>query len=393
MCDKIGRVAVIGMGTMGSDISLLFALYDFEVVVNDISRSVLDNLERKHRQTLDELHKLGLTQKKYETVKEKITVARKLEDIKDVDFVLEAVNEDLTVKRNLFAHLDKLPLEVVLATNTSFLRVSDIAKGLKGAKRIGLMHFSNPPILSPLVEVVKGEETSEETLKTIAEVAKRIGKTPVILRKDMNGAVLNRILGGLGSDAFLAIQRGEVTPEELDASMKAAGFPVGFAEVADMIGLDIILSVNKTLSNVYGASPNPTLKFLEDMVKEGRLGKKSGRGFYDWTKGHPIIDTKLAGKYDVMRIIANGVNAAFGVIKDEVADPKTIDTVMKLGSSSQMGICEIADLIGLDKLLEVLKRLYKEYGLEIYKPCPMFEEYVKRGWTGRVAGRGLYEYQ
>lgn len=222
MADKINRVAVIGAGTMGSDFSLLFAFSDFDVVVNDISQAALDRLAEKQKRTMDELHALGVTRKEFETVREKITVATKLEDVKDVDFVLEAVKEDLSIKRKLFKELDNtLPQEVVLATNTSSLRVSDIAKGLKGADRIGLMHFSNPPILSPLVEVMKGEQTSEETLKTIAGVAEKIGKTPVTLEKDMNGAVLNRVLEGLSKDALWAIQRGEVTPEELDASFRA----------------------------------------------------------------------------------------------------------------------------------------------------------------------------
>lgn len=392
MADKISRVAVIGMGTMGSDISLLFALSDFEVVVNDISQTVLDKQEEKQRKKMDELRTLGVTNKDYETVREKITVARKLEDVKDVDYVFEAVKEDLNVKRKLFRELDKLPLEVVLATNTSVLRVSDIAKGLKEAERIGLMHFSNPPILSPLVEVVKGEKTSEETQKVIIAVAEKIGKTPVVLRKDVNGAVLNRLLGGLGSDALWAIQRGEVTPEELDASLRATGFPIGVAESMDMIGLDIVLDASRILRKAYGERANFPEKLLEEMVNNGRLGRKSGKGFYDWSKASPVIDTKLAGKYDVMRLLAKAANEAFRLIRDEVADPKTIDTVAKLGFMTQTGICELADAVGLDKLIDILKRMYTEYGMELYKPCPLFDEYVNNGWVGVAARRGFHKY-
>ncbi|MEM3586785.1 MAG: 3-hydroxyacyl-CoA dehydrogenase [Candidatus Jordarchaeaceae archaeon] len=392
MVNKVNRVAIIGAGTMGADFALLFALYNFEVVVNDISQAVLDKLEEKHKKTMTELRTLGLTKKEYETVREKITATNRLEDIKNVDFVLEAINENLDSKRKLFKELDKLPMDVVLATNTSVLRVTDIARGLKGAERIGLMHFSNPPILSPLVEVVKGEKTSEETLKIISEVAKKIGKTPVVLRKDMNGAVLNRILTGLSGDALWAIQRGELTPEEIDASLKALGLPIGLAESMDIIGIDIILAANRILREAYGARVDFPEKLLERMVREGRLGRKSGRGFYDWSKAPPVIDTKLAGKYDVMRMFAKAANEAFWIIKDGVADHETIDTVVKLGIMSQMGMCELADNIGLDKLISVLKRLHTEYGMEIYKPCPLFEEYVKNGWTGKAAGRGFYKY-
>jgi enoyl-CoA hydratase/3-hydroxyacyl-CoA dehydrogenase len=377
---------------MGSDLSLLFALSDFDVVVNDISKAALDKLEEKQRKTMDGLHTLGLTQKEFETVREKITVARKLEDVKDVDFVLEAVKEDLNVKRKLFAYLDKLPPEVVLATNTSTLRVSDIAQGLKGAERVGLMHFSNPPIPSPLAEVMKGEKTSEETLKTIAEVAEKIGRTPVILTKDMNGAVLNRVIGSFGDDAMWTIQRGEITPEELDASFRAAGLPTGFAEALDQIGLDVVLDASRIMRKAYGKRAEFPEKLLVAMVKEGRLGKKSGRGFYDWSKGPPVIDTKLAGKYDIMRVFANAANEAFWLMKDDMADPKTIDTITKLGFMSPFGMCELADSMGLDKLIETLKKLYTEYEMELYKPCPLFEEYVKKGWTGKAAGRGFLKY-
>jgi enoyl-CoA hydratase/3-hydroxyacyl-CoA dehydrogenase len=393
MADRVTRVAVIGVGTMGSDLSLLFALSDFNVVVNDISPAALDKLEEKQRSTMDELHTLGLTNKEYETVREKITVAHKLEDIKDVDFVLEAVKEDLDVKRKLFAYLDKLPREVVLATNTSSLRVSDIARGLKGADRIALMHFSNPPILSPLAEVMKGEKTSEKTLRIVSGVAESIGRTPVVLRKEMNGAILNRILLNINNDALWALQSKELTQAELDASFRSIGWQMGVTGTLDQIGLDVALDVGVILAGVYGLRVAVPKSPLPKMVREGKLGKKSGIGFYDWSKGPPVIDKKLAGKYDTMRVFANAANEAFWIIRDEMADPKTIDTITKLGfRSSKFGVCEIADSIGLDKLREILKNLYTKYGLEMYKTCPLFDEYVKNGWTGKAAGRGFYTY-
>ncbi|MGQ9722474.1 MAG: 3-hydroxyacyl-CoA dehydrogenase [Candidatus Jordarchaeum sp.] len=392
MASEIKRVAVIGAGTMGSDLSLLFALYDFDVIVYDKSKTALNNLDEKQKNTIEELRQMDLTKKSFEDVQDKITIADKLENVKDVGFILEAVAEDLDVKRKLFAELDKLPREVVFATNTSSLRVTDIAKGLKGGDRIGGMHFSNPPILSLMVEVVKGEKTSEETLQVISDVAERIGRKPVVLRKDVNGFVNNRILMGAGNETLWAIYRGEVTPEELDASLRAIGFPMGFAEANDIIGADIVLAVSKHFVEAYGKRFQPPPGLLESMVKEGRLGKKSGKGFFDWSKGSPEIDMSLAGKYDVNRAIAGAANEAFWVIDDEVADPKTIDEIIKLGFRSPVGICELADAMGLDNLLNTLKRLYQEYEIEVYKPCPLFEEYVKKGWTGKATGRGFYKY-
>ncbi|MEM2959727.1 MAG: 3-hydroxyacyl-CoA dehydrogenase [Candidatus Jordarchaeaceae archaeon] len=392
MVAEVERAAVIGAGTMGSDLSLLFALYDIDVVVTDKSKAVLDVLPEKQKRTMSELRQMGITQKSYDEVRGKIVIAPSLKEVKDVDFVLEAVAEDLQVKRKVFAELDKLPRSVVLATNTSSLTVTDIAKGLKGAERIGGMHFSNPPILSQLAEVVKGEKTSEETLNAISKVAEKIGRVPVMVKKDVPGFVNNRILVGAGLETLWAIHRGEVTPQELDASLRAIGFPMGFAEAVDIIGVDIILALGKHFVKAYGKRFQPPPGLFESMAREGRLGKKSGKGFYDWSKGPPVIDMSLAGKYDVNRAIAGAANEAFWIIKEEVADPETIDKIVKLGFRSPVGICELADAMGLDNLLNTMKRLLQEYGLEIYKPCPLFEEYVKKGWTGKAAGRGFYKY-
>ncbi|MEM2830577.1 MAG: 3-hydroxyacyl-CoA dehydrogenase, partial [Candidatus Jordarchaeales archaeon] len=315
-----------------------------------------------------------------------------LEDVKDVDFVFEAVSENLELKRMLFSMLDGLPESVVLATNTSSLSVTEIAEGLRGAGRVGGMHFSNPPILMPLVEVVKGRETSEETLRVIARVAEKLGKTPVVVKKDMRGFVLNRILMAAGAEGLWAISRGEVTPEELDASLKAMGFPIGFAEAVDIIGVDIVAAVGRNFREAYGDRFLLPVGLLEEMVGKGKLGKKTGKGFYDWSGGAPQIGGKPSETYNVMRVVAAAANEAFWIIEDEVADPETIDKVAKLGMMSPVGLCELADAIGLDVLASLLNEMYGKYGLELYKPCPLLEEYVKRGWIGKNAGRGFHKY-
>jgi len=228
------------------------------VIVYDKSGAALDSLADRQKRSLEEARQAGVDVKDFEAIRDRISVARSLEDVGEVDFVLEAIAEDLEAKRKLFAELDRLPRETVLATNTSSLRVTDIAEGLEGAERVGGMHFSNPPILSPLVEVVKGEKTSEDTLTAIAEVAEK--------------------------ETMWTFQRGEVTPEELDASLRAIGFPMGFAEAADIIGIDIALAVSRTFREAYGKRFDFPEGFMERMIAEGRLGKKSGRGFYDWSE-------------------------------------------------------------------------------------------------------------
>lgn len=378
---------------MGSDLSLLLAFADFDVIVIDRSKEALDRLGDKQRASMDEIRAAGITQETYEDVEKRITTTTNLADIKDVDFVLEAVAEDLDAKRKVFKKLDKkLPMRVIFATNTSSIRTTDIAKGLKGAKRLGGMHFSNPPIQSPLVEVVKGEKTTEETLRAIFWVAEKIGKTPVVLRKDVNGMVLDRILMSAGTEALWAIHKKEVTPEEIEVRHRLIGFPVGFPIGADLVGLDIMLAMSKNYRRVYGERFRVPEKMLEARIKEGKLGKKSGQGFFDWSKGNPVIDMKLEGKYDATRTIAVTTNEAFWLLRDKVADAETINKIVMLGFRSLVGIGELADAIGLDKLLDILKERYKKTGLEVYKPCPLLVEYVNKGWTGKAAGRGFYTY-
>lgn len=389
---EVSSVAVIGAGTMGSDVSLLFALSGCEVVVEDVSKKALRLLENKYRSNVEVLRRISMTKEDFESVWERVSVTTKLEDVRDVDFVFEAVSEDLEVKRKLFGVLDGLPGNVVLATNTSSLSVTEIAEGLRGAKRIGGMHFSNPPIFMPLVEVVKGRETSEETLGVIARMAERLGKTPVVLRKDMRGFVLNRILMAAGAEGLWAISRGEVTPEELDASLKAMGFPIGFAEAVDNIGVDIVMAVGRHFREVYGDRFLLPVGLLEEMAEEGRLGKKTGRGFYEWSSGAPQVGGKPSESYDVMRVVAAAANEAFWIINDGVADPEIIDKVAKLGMMSPVGVCELADAVGLDVVANLLNELYGRYGLELYKPCPLLKEYVVRGWRGKNAGRGFHNY-
>ncbi|MEM1658431.1 MAG: 3-hydroxyacyl-CoA dehydrogenase [Candidatus Jordarchaeales archaeon] len=389
---EVGRVAVIGAGTMGSDVSFLFALSGCEVVVNDVSERALNKLRAKFEKNIEELRREDVVKEDVETVWERVTTTTNLDDVKDVDFVFEAVNEDLELKRKVFRRLDELPRSVVLATNTSSLTVTEIAEGLRGAERVGGMHFSNPPIIMPLVEVVKGRETSEETLEVISRVAERLGKTPVIVRIDMRGFILNRILLSAGAEGLWAISRGEAAAEELDGSIKAMGFPIGLAEAVDIIGVDIVMAVGRNLREAYGDRFMLPMSMLEEMARKGRLGKKAGAGFYDWSEGKPRISEGIQGAYDVTRIVAVAANEAFWIMSDGVAEPETIDRVVKLGMLSPVGICELADALGLDTLAKTLHEVYKKYGLELYRLCPLFEDYVKHGRKGRSVGKGFYEY-
>ncbi|MFX1239214.1 MAG: 3-hydroxyacyl-CoA dehydrogenase [Promethearchaeota archaeon] len=393
MIDKIEKVAIIGAGTMGSDIALLFAIHNYDVVVCDISQDVLDNLFEKLRITLDQLYKRKIAKKYYKLLKKKITFTTEIEEVKDVDFVHENIDEKLEEKRKIFQKLGQQLPDVVLATDTSSLKVSDIAEGLQASDRIVLMHYSNPPITSDLAEIMKGKDTSEEILRIVTELAKNIGRTPVIVGKDMNGAVMNRVLSTINNEGLWALQNDEGTKEEIDAAFYRIGnFNLGLTGTIDLVGIDIALDVGINLARAYGKRFGPPIRLVVNKVKEGRLGKKTGLGFNDWSKGNPIVDKNVRGKYDENRILAVAANEIFWMLEDEISDIKEIDQILKLGFRLDQGLCEKIDSIGLDKLFNILNELHSKYKLDLYKPCSFFEDYIKKGWTGKKSGKGFYTY-
>ncbi|MEM0203218.1 MAG: 3-hydroxyacyl-CoA dehydrogenase NAD-binding domain-containing protein [Archaeoglobaceae archaeon] len=389
----LDRVAVIGAGTMGSDLALLFAISGFDVTVVEISEKARKVLHKKNEETLKELMEREIVKEEPEEILNRIKVEQELRSVKEANFVLEAITEDLYVKRKLFEELEEVfPEDIVFATNTSSYSVTEIADKMRRPERVGGMHFSNPPIFMPLVEVVKGEKTGEETLAFISGIAEKIGKTPIIIKRDKRGFVLNRILSAMMIDGFWAIERAEVTPQELDATIRSIGSPLGIAEGADIIGIDIIYNVFKNFREVYGERFRcPPL--IERMVREGKLGKKSGVGFYDWRQGRLEINPELAGKYDISITLALGADEVFRLMEDGIANPETIDRVVELGIMLPYGLCKFADEIGLGFLLETLKRCYEKYKLDLYLPSRMFKEYVSRGWVGRASKRGFYTYE
>ncbi|MEM3464176.1 MAG: 3-hydroxyacyl-CoA dehydrogenase, partial [Candidatus Bathyarchaeia archaeon] len=311
---------------------------------------------------------------------------------KDIDLAIEAVLENIEIKKKVFATLDQLaPSHAIFASNTSTLSITEMGKATKRPDKVAGMHFFNPPQLMALVEVIKGESTSQETINMLMELAKKLGKTPIAVRKDVRGFIVNRILGAVFNEAFWAYHRGETTKEGIDASVKySGGFPMGWFELADFVGLDIAYEVGKILYEAYGERMKPCAEVIEPLVKGGKLGQKTGVGFYDWTKGRPRIPFNLLEEYDVERSWAVAINEAAWLIHDDAANPADIDTGMKLGTYWPSGPCEYADRTGLDTVLNRLKELYAKYDMELYKPCPLLEEYVSKGWTGKKAGRGFY---
>ncbi|RLI12828.1 3-hydroxybutyryl-CoA dehydrogenase [Candidatus Bathyarchaeota archaeon] len=395
--ERIKKIVVVGAGTMGHGIAQVCAMRGFDVVLIDIKDEILQKALEKIKWSLSKfVEKRRIREEDAEATLARITPTTKYEGyVDDADFAIEAVVENLDIKKKIFAKLDELmPEHAILTSNTSTLSITEMGRATKRPDKVAGMHWFNPPQLMQLIEVIRGEDTSDETLNTVVELAKKLGKTPVICKKDVRGFIVNRILGNVFNEAFWTYYRGEASKEGIDATVKySGGFPMGWFELADYVGLDIAYEVGKIMYEAYGERFKPCPEVIEPLVKEGKLGQKTGQGFYDWTKGRPRIPFDKCDEYDVERSWAVAVNEAAWLVYEDVATPEDIDTAMKFGTGWPSGPCEYADRKGLDTILNKLKELYEKYKMEMYKPCPLLEEYVAKGWTGRKAGRGFYTYK
>lgn len=387
------KITVIGSGSMGHGIAQVFAMSGHEVTIVDLNKEILQKALEKIKWSLSVFAQKGrITPEDAEKAVARINLTTNYEKaVKNADLVEEAVPENLQLKKQLFAKLDKIaPLHTIFASNTSTLSITEMGESTKRSDKIVGMHFFNPPQLTGLVEVVKGEKTSQETIDMVVHLVEKTGKTPLVVRKDVRGFIVNRILVAVLNEAFWAYYRGEATREEVDASVRHnGGFPLGWFELADISGLDVIHDIGKVLYQAYGERFKPCSEIIEPLINEGKLGRKAGFGFYNWTKDRPTITFNVSGKYDAERSWLVAVNEAAWVIHDNVAGPREIDTGMKLGICWPTGPCEYADTIGIDVVLKKLKDLYAKYDMEIYRPCPLLEEYANKGWLGKKTGKGL----
>ena len=393
--EKPKKAAVVGSGAMGHGIAELLAMNGYEVTMIDINDELLQKAKEKIKWSLDKfVEKKRIRKEDADAAMARIhTTTSYQEAAKDIDLAIEAVPENMDLKRKVFSALDAAaPLQAILASNTSTLSITEMGKATKRPNKVAGMHFFNPPLMMQLVEVIKGENTNQETINTLFELSKKLGKTPIIVRKDVRGFIVNRILGIVFNEAFWAFQRGEATKEGIDSSVKyTGGFPMGWFELADFVGLDIAYEVGRILYEAYGERFKPCEEIIGPLIKEHKFGQKTGTGFYDWTKGRPRIPFNMLDEYDVERSWAVAANEAAWLIHDDAANPEDIDAGMKLGTFWPSGPCEYADRMGLDVVVNKLKELYTKYSMEMYKPCPLLEEYVSKGFTGKKVGKGLYK--
>ena len=377
--DDIKRIAVIGAGDMGHGIAEVVLLGGYSVAMSDIEQEFVDRGLNRIKESLAKLTEKGRVSE--DSRKEMLgsieTFVGVQKAVKDADFVIEAAPEVMETKKEVFRELDRLaPEHAVLASNTSNMSITEIAGATKRPVKVVGMHFFNPAVLMKLVEVIRGGETSDETMQLAYDLAAKMGKVPVRVEKDSPGFIYNRINAPVQLLLNEMVARGLAEPEEIDAAVKKTGMPMGPYELMDYVGNDVVYHESAYFAEKLSSDYKPP-KWLKEMVDTGRLGKKSGKGIFDWSKGRPEIDlAKAKADFDVNDILALQVNEATKLLEEGVArSPDDIDTVMINGGGATKGPFQEAMDIGFGEIARKCEELAVKYGMEVFKPT----ETLKRG--------------
>lgn len=389
--EEITTVAVLGAGTMGHGIAEVAALAGYRVKLRDINEELVKKGYDQIAWSLKKLSEKGtISPQKADAALKLITPLVDLKEaVADADLIIEAVPEIMNLKLAIFKEIDTLaPPHAILASNTSSLSISELGRATRRPKQVVGMHFFSPVVRMALVEVIKGEQTSEETMHLVVELTKKLGKTPIRVEKDVRGFIVNRILiAPYLCEAAWIVARGEASLEEIDSRMKFyENFPMGPFELQDLTGIDVGYNIMKEA----GLAIPPV---IERAVKEGRLGRKTGRGFYNYQDGGATYSREAGQKFSPLPLYALMVNEAAWLIEQKVSVADQIDLACQLGLNFPEGLLRRADRIGLDKIVTELDRLYAHYKEERYKANKLLREMIQAGKTGEGAGEGFYRYK
>ncbi len=370
------NITILGSGVMGHGIAQVSATAGYNVVLRDIKQEFLDKAMEKIKWSLDKLvSKEKISKEEGDAIFSRITPIVDLgEAVKNAELIIEVVPEIMDLKKKVYAELDQVAApEVVFASNTSTLPITEIANTTSRPEKFIGIHFFNPPQLMKLVEIIPGEKTSQEVIDLTQEYVKSVNKIAVICRKDVPGFIINRLFIPMVHEACFLKDRTGATLEEIDSAVKfKLGFPMGIFELADFTGMDVIhkATTEMHLRDKKVINPHP---LVEKMFDEKKLGQKSGEGYYKYSddKYERIsLSEELAEKCNPIQIIANILNNAAWLITNGASDIEEIEKAAQLGLGLKKPLFETAKQIGIKKIVDELNKLAEEHG-EFYKPDPL----------------------
>ncbi|GAA0716941.1 enoyl-CoA hydratase/3-hydroxyacyl-CoA dehydrogenase [Halorubrum trapanicum] len=392
--EDVQRVTVLGAGNMGHGIAEVAALAGYDVSLRDINDELVQKGYDQIEWSLGKLaEKDRIGGDEADAALDRVEAFVDLGDALDgADVVVEVVPEKMAIKKDVYDEVvEHAPDEAVFVTNTSSLSITELSEVTDRPERFCGMHFFNPPVRMDLVEVISGKHTSEDTLELIEGLAESMGKTPVRVRKDSPGFIVNRILVPLMNEAAWIVESGDADIETVDSTTKFdMGLPMGSFELADQVGIDVGYHVLEYMHEVLGDAYRPC-PLLGEKVEAEDLGKKTGKGFYDYEDGDgaqipsDAIDTGVR-----RRLLAVMANETAGLIGNDVADVDDIDEAVKLGAGFPDGPAKLADAEGLDSLVETLDTLAEETGEARYEATDYLREAAESGGFrgGDASGAG-----
>lgn len=380
-------IGVVGAGTMGQGIAQVASTFNHEVYLYDAYNDQLGKAKHALRKILQrQVEKDRMTQEEVDGIMNRIHFVEDLTDFDKCSLVIEAVVEDLDTKQDVFQRLEGIVShDCILATNTSSLSIAAISSALNKPKRFLGIHFFNPAPLMPLVEIVPGISTEEKMTNSARKLIDGWDKTTV-LAKDTPGFIVNRVARPFYSEAIRQLEEGVADVPTIDWAMKEiGGFKMGPFELMDFIGNDINYKVTETVFEEFFYDPRFKPSFTQKrMVEAGFLGKKSGKGFYEYgddaDNPEPTRDKELGQKI-VNRILAMLINEAADAVFMNVATVEDVDLAMTKGVNYPKGLLKWADEIGLQVILDRISRLQTEYREDRYRPNPLLKRKVRNNET------------
>lgn len=380
-------IGVVGAGAMGSGIAQLAASSGHRVILHDTSSPALDRAITAIETNLTRSVEKGkITAEQSKSARDRITAAGALGEFRQCSVVIEAVVEDLEVKRNLFSRLEAVVSDdVILATNTSSLSVTAIARGSRQPERVIGIHFFNPPTVMPLVEIVAGLATSDAVKASARRLVDSWGKTTV-LASDTPGFIVNRVARPFYGEALRIYEEGIADMPTIDwAVRELGGFKMGPFELMDFIGNDINFAVTRSIFEATYFDPRYKPSVTQQRLFEaGLFGRKSGRGYYDYTPGATAPEAtqdRVLARTIVDRILAMLINEAADAVLFRIASATDVDIAMTKGVNYPKGLLAWAEELGIATVLARLESLQSEYGEDRYRPSALLRRMAAQGTT------------